>query len=83
MLYSSKIIGKFVWKLDLCALDKDLDIINACFASESSGKSFRQTKYFKVTVHLERCFQFSVCNSVNMHQTPTKPIYQWKAYEII
>ena len=27
---------------------KDLDIVNACFASESSGKSFRRTKYFKI-----------------------------------
>ena len=25
----------------------------------------------KVTVHLERCFQFSVCNSVNTHRTAT------------
>ena len=27
---------------------------------------------FKVTVHLERCFQFSVYNSVNTHRIPTK-----------
>ena len=25
----------------------------------------------KVTVHLEQCFQFPVCNSVNKHQIPT------------
>ena len=24
----------------------------------------------KVTIHLERCFQFSVCNSVNTHRIP-------------
>ena len=45
---SNKIRCKFVWKLDLCASDKDFDIINACFASESSGKSVRRTKYFKI-----------------------------------
>ena len=39
---------EFVWKLDLCASNKDLDIINACFASESSGKSVRRIKYFKI-----------------------------------
>ena len=26
---------------------------------------------FKVTVHTERRFEFSVCNFVNMHRTPT------------
>ena len=30
-----------------------------------------QSLGFKVTVHLERCFQFSVYNFVNMHRTPT------------
>ena len=25
----------------------------------------------KVTVHLERCFQFFVCNSANTHRIPT------------
>ena len=25
----------------------------------------------KLTVHLERCLQFSICNSVNTHRTPT------------
>ena len=25
----------------------------------------------KVTVHLERCFQFFVCNFVNTHRLPT------------
>ena len=34
---------------------------------------------FKVTVHLERCFQFSVYNFVKMHRTSTTYI----AYEII
>ena len=29
------------------------------------------TKRLKVTVHRERCFQFSVCNLVNTHRTPT------------
>ena len=27
--------------------------------------------FLKVTIHLERCFQFSVCNFVNTHRTPT------------
>ena len=27
--------------------------------------------YVKVTVHLKVCFQFSDCNFVNTHQTPT------------
>ena len=29
----------------------------------------------KVTVHLEQCFQFSVCNFVNMHWTATTYTY--------
>ena len=28
----------------------------------------------KITVHLERCFQFSLCNFVNTHRTPTNCI---------
>ena len=27
--------------------------------------------FLKVAVHLEQCFQFSVCNSVNTHPIPT------------
>ena len=48
VLYSSKIRCKFVWKFNLCASNKDLDIINTYFASESSGKSVRRIKYFKI-----------------------------------
>ena len=31
-------------------------------------------KSIKVTVHIERCFQFSVCEVVNTHRTPTNNI---------
>ena len=37
---------------------------------EGTKYVFREND-IKVTVHLERCFQFSVCNSVNTHPLPT------------
>ena len=36
----------------------------------------------KVTVHLEQCFQFSVCNVVNTHQTPTTYILMEKVMKL-
>ena len=32
---------------------------------------FNGVLLFKVTVHLERCFQFFVCSFVNTHRLPT------------
>ena len=37
---------------------------------------------FKVTVHLERRFQFSVCNPVNTHRAPTNQYINGKLMEL-
>ena len=53
--------------------DNDLEIYEkpVCFTLYCEDKFRISVKFLlKVTVHLERCFQFSVCNSVNTHGHP-------------
>ena len=41
------------------------------WGGEGYLKNCNSAERFKVIVHLERCFQFFVCNCVNMHRLPT------------
>ena len=54
--------GTMIWKY----------MRNPCFFTLYCEDKFRVSVKFllKVTVHLERCFQFSVCNSVTTHGHP-------------
>ena len=41
------------------------------YLSDTLTRENQKCCTIKVNVHLERCFQFSICNSVNTHRTPT------------